>query len=282
MSDQTPPPDDSGAFDPSTPPPPAPPGDAAPPPPPPADVPPPVPAASGSSVDVGAAFSWAMAKFQAHWQVLVGLALVVFAINLVGRIITNVLLNNAANNCTPNAVVVGQDNIVISGNCSTGFFATLGITALVGVIFGVLAFLAQVGIYRAALKTTLGETPAFENLTSGENLGAYIVTVIVFGILFWLGFFLCLFIGGLVIAFLLLFAPVFSLDKGLGVGDAFRSSYKVVTSNFVPVLLTAIISFVAMALGSLFFGILTLVALPFSALFVAHIYRQLNKEPIAA
>jgi uncharacterized membrane protein len=34
-------------------------------------------------------------------------------------------------------------------------------------------------------------------------------------------------------------------------------------------------------LGGLFFGLLTLVTLPFACLFTAHMYRQFNREPIA-
>ena len=33
-------------------------------------------------------------------------------------------------------------------------------------------------------------------------------------------------------------------------------------------------------LGGLFWGILTLITLPFASLFTAHMYRQFNKEPI--
>lgn len=33
--------------------------------------------------------------------------------------------------------------------------------------------------------------------------------------------------------------------------------------------------------GGAFYGILTLVTLPFSALFIVHMYRQFNGEPVA-
>jgi uncharacterized membrane protein len=52
-------------------------------------------------------------------------------------------------------------------------------------------------------------------------------------------------------------------------------------SNLGPVVLAALVNIVASILGGLFFGILTLVTLPFAALFTVHVYRQLNSEPIA-
>jgi hypothetical protein len=33
-------------------------------------------------------------------------------------------------------------------------------------------------------------------------------------------------------------------------------------------------------LGGMLFGLLTLLTLPFAALFTAHMYRQFNREPI--
>jgi uncharacterized membrane protein len=84
------------------------------------------------------------------------------------------------------------------------------------------------------------------------------------------------------VLFLFIFAPVYALDKGEGVGEAFGNSYRLVTSNFGTVILAVLIVFVALALGSILYGLLYLVTLPFAALFLAHIYRQLNGEVIAA
>ena len=117
-------------------------------------------------------------------------------------------------------------------------------------------------------------------LTTGKNLVKYIVVAIVFGILTAVGLVLCV-IPGLIVIFFLQFAPLYALDKGLGVGDAFRSSIDAVKKAPVPVLLAMIVNAVASFVGGWFFGILTLVALPFAALFTVHVYRQLNAEPIS-
>jgi uncharacterized membrane protein len=246
--------------------------------------PPPPPAgAGGSGVDVGNAFSWAIAKLQQHLGILVGLAAVVFALRVIQEIIQRILINNATANCDASRITFNEDGTITSGgvNCATGLFANLGITLVLSIIFGALVWLASVGVYRAALKRSNGETPSFSMLTSTENLGAYLIVAIVFGIASIAGLVLC-FIPGIIVIFLFQFAPLYALDKGQGIGEAFGNSYRAVTQNFVPVLLAALVNIVASFLGGILFGIFTLVTLPFAALFTVHIYRQLNKEQIAA
>jgi uncharacterized membrane protein len=259
-----------------------PPAGATPPPPPP---PPPAPpaGAGASGVDIGTAFSWAIAKFQQHIGIWIGLAAVVFVLRAVNQIISQVISNAAANNCTQSAITIGEDGTITGGgvNCATGIFANIGISLVLAVIFGALAWLASIGVYRAALKRTLGQDPEFSMLTTGENLGAYLLVAIVYGIASFAGIILCI-LPGLIVIFLFQFAPFYALDKGQGVGAAFASSYRAVTTNFVPVILAALVNIVASFLGGILFGVFTLVTLPFAALFTVHIYRQLNQEQIAA
>jgi uncharacterized membrane protein len=281
-----PPPTAPPAAPPVTPPPAAGPP-AAPPAPPPgppaAPLPPPPPppgSVNTSGVDIGSAFSWAVSKFGQHAGIFIGLAAVVFAIRLIEAILSRVIFN-ALNNCDNPVVNVNQNGSVTIANCTVSLGTSILVNVLLGIVFGVLVFLATVGVYRAALKTTLGESPSFQNLTSRENLGAYVVVAIVFGIASIVGLALCI-IPGLVVIFLFQFAPFYALDKGQSLGDAFGNSYRAVTANFVPVLLAALINIVAAVLGAVLFGILTLILLPFAALFTANVYRQLNKEAIAA
>jgi uncharacterized membrane protein len=262
------------------PPPPAPPAGASPPPPPAPDA---VPASGGNSsqVDVGNAFSWAIAKFQQHAAVLVGLAAVVFVLHAIQSVITNVLVNNANNNCVNTSITQdGNGNVNISNGCATGLFANLGITLVLSIVFSILIALATVGVYRAAIRRTQGVTPSFDQLTTGENLGAYIAVAIVYFLASTVGILFCI-LPGLIIIFLFQFSPFYALDKGQGVGEAFGNSYRAVTANFVPVLLAALVNIVASILSGFLFGLLSLVVLPFASLFTAHIYRQLNREPIA-
>ncbi|HSN06856.1 MAG TPA: hypothetical protein VLV82_05865 [Candidatus Angelobacter sp.] len=225
-----------------------------------------------SGVDVGASFSWAIAKFQQHAGIFIGLAAVVFALRAVQSLLNTALVSNT--NCV-------NQNGTLNAGCTTGLFANIGISLILGVLFGALIWLASIGVYRAAIRRTQGVTPSFDQLTTGENLGPYFAVAIVYGIAVFVGLVLC-FLPGLIVIFLFQFAPFYALDKGQGVGQAFGNSYRAVVANFVPVLLAALVNIVVGILSGFIFGLLALVLLPFGALFTAHVYRQLNQEPIAA
>jgi uncharacterized membrane protein len=263
MSDQNPPPGDDPIFGeqpandpvlggPSTPPPP---------PPPPAGPPAP-PAGPGAGDTVSSAFTWAIQRFQQHLVVWISLAAAVFVLYAIQAIVGRVLSSN-----TPST--------------TTGLFANIGVSLVLAVVFGALAWLASVGVYRAALRRTQGVTPSFDMLTTGENLGPYIVVALVYGIAVFVGLVLC-FLPGIVVIFLFMFAPLFALDKGQGVGEAFGNSYRLVTGNIGAVVLAALVNIVASFLGGILFGLLSLVTLPFSALFTAYVYRTLQNEEVSA
>lgn len=232
-------------------------------------------------MDIGAAFSWAINKFGSNAVILIALAAVVFVIRFVGSLAQKGILNSLTGGSCNNTIVVNGQSIVTNGPCVASFATSITASLLTAIVFGVLAWIATIGIYRAALKTTQGQTPGFNNLTTGENLGKYIAVAIVYGLLIGIGLVLCV-IPGIIAAFLFQLAPFYALDKGMSVGDALKASYEAATKNFVPVLLMTIISAITALVGSFLFGILTLVALPFSALFIANVYRQLNREEIAA
>jgi len=232
------------------------------------------------NADVGTAFSWAINKFGKYAAVLIGLAAVVFVVRLIGTLINRVILDALVGNCN-NTIFVDGQAITTTGVCAASLVQTLIASLITAIVFGVLAWIATIGIYRAALKTTLGETPGFQNLTTGENLGKYIVVAIVYGLLIGVGLALCI-VPGIIAAFLFQLAPFYALDKGESVSEALTNSFRATTQNFVPALLMTIVNIVTAFVGTFLFGILTLVALPFAALFTAHMYRQFNREQIAA
>lgn len=235
----------------------------------------------GGGADIGAALSWAASKFGQNAVILIGLAAAVFVIRLIGNLVNRGLVNNLVGTNCNNSIVVNGQVITTTGPCVASLATTITAGVITAVIFGVLAWIATIGIYRAALKTTRGEAPAFSHLTSGENLGKYIVTAIVYGLLIGIGLVLCV-IPGIVVAFLFQLAPFYALDRGASVGEALKASYTSATQNFVPFLLMTLVNVIASFVGGILFGVLTLVALPFAALFTAHVYRQLNGEAVSA
>jgi uncharacterized membrane protein len=59
-----------------------------------------------------------------------------------------------------------------------------------------------------------------------------------------------------------------------------KASYAVVSKNVGPAIILVIFSGVVTLLGSAFYGILTLLTLPFAVLFIVHMYRQFNGEKV--
>lgn len=238
-----------------------------------ADQIPPGPAPAPFRADVGAAISWAFDRFKANAAGFVGLAAVVTVIYFLQNVGTNPLqsiLVDCSNPQTP-----GQVNA-----CT----AALGLSAIAAIVialaFALVAFIAQIGVQRAAIRSTQGVPPTFSEMFTTQYLGRYILYMIVFAILGALGLILCI-LPGLLVFFFLQLGPYYILDKGYSVGDAVKASYTAVSQNIGPALIMTIINVLVQILGGLFYGLLTLVTLPFACLFTAHMYRQFNREPIA-
>jgi len=238
---------------------------------PPGSMPPP-PDPSGPRPSVGSAISWAFDRFRANAAAFIGLAAVVTVIQLVQQVGTRPL-ENIITDCA-NPQTAGQINA-----CT----AAIGISALVAIVisllFSLLALFAQVGVQRAAIRSTQGVTPSFSEMFTTQYLGRFILFVIVYAVLFVIGLVLCI-LPGIAVLFLLQLGPYYILDKGYGVGEAIKASYSAVTKNLAPALLMTVFNFLVLLLGGVLFGILTLLTLPFASLFTAHMYRQFNREPI--
>ena len=231
-----------------------------------------VPGAPGPRIEVGTAISWAFDRFRANAAAFIGLAAVVTVIQLVQQVGTGPL-RNIVTDCT-DAQSLGQVNACTA---ALGLYAI--VTIVIALVFGVLAFLAQIGVQRAAIRNTQGVPPTFASMLTTQYLGKYIGFILLYAVLFFLGLVLCV-LPGLIVLFLFQLGPYYILDKGVGVMQAFRSSVNVVTKNLGPALLMTLVNALAAILGGVLFGVLTLVTLPFATLFTAHMYRQFNGEPI--
>ncbi|MCC6225534.1 MAG: hypothetical protein IT195_03910 [Microthrixaceae bacterium] len=221
--------------------------------------------------DIGAAFNWTFKKLGQHPQIFL-LALPVVLLSLVQFFVNRAIIDSV-DDCN-----ISDDFSSI--DCGAGFFTTILIAIGVGIVFGILIYIVQIGIYRAALKMTRGEAPDLAHLTSTENVGPYILTSIVTGICIIAGTLACV-IPGIIAAFFLAFAPMVSLDTGASIGDAFRTSMDIAKRNLVPMIVLVIVIVAASWLGSLLFGILWLITLPIQSLLVANVYRQGNGEAVA-
>jgi len=221
---------------------------------------------------VGAALSWAYDSFRRNLVPFLSLAVVVTLI-LFAQTVASKPLQVALLDCA-NPQSPGQVNA-----CSASSGVGVIVTSLLFVFFSILAFLARIGVERAALQSTQGVRPSFSQMFTAQHLGRYIVFTLLYAVLVALGIVLCI-VPGIIMIFLLQLGQYYVLDKGLGPIQAIKASSRAVMRNYGPALLLTLISLLVLIIGGLFFGLLTLVTLPFSCLFTAHLYRQFNHESV--
>jgi uncharacterized membrane protein len=221
---------------------------------------------------VSAAISWAFDRFKAQVGTFIALAAVVTVVLFLQQAVTRPIENLILDCNDPQTP--GQVN---SCTAAVGTGAIVAIVLLV--VFGLIAFFAQIGVQRAAIRSTQGTAPSFAEMFTSRYLGRYILFTICYALLVLVGFVLCI-IPGLIVMFLLQLGPYYVLDKGYRVGPAIKASFHAVTKNIGPALLMTLFTFLVVALGSFLFGVFTLVTLPFACLFTAHMYRQFNGEPV--
>ena len=224
---------------------------------------------------VAPAASWAYDTFRRFAGPFIGLAAVVVVLQLAQQLVTRPL-QTVAEDCLA-AETPGQVNA-----CSGTVGGALVASILVLVVFVVLTLIASVGVYRAALRTTRGAVPSVkQDLLTSEHLGSFILTQIVAAILVVIGLVLCI-IPGLILIYLFQFSGFYAIDRGTGPIETLKASARAVRSAKGAAFATLVFGSLVMALGVACCGLLSLVTLPFVALFTAHMYRQFNGEPIAS
>jgi uncharacterized membrane protein len=225
-----------------------------------------------SQVSVGHAFSWAIATFRHNAVPFLALAGVVTLIQFAQQWAVD-----------PVATVLTEcfdvESPIDPEICVQTFGSTLRNGIVLGLVFFVLTFLATIGVYRAALRSTRGQSPSFADMLTGENLGAYIRVTLAQLALVLLGLLACI-VPGLIAAFFVQLAHYYALDKGYGVQQSLRASFQAIGQHLLPALVMAAVAFGVLLAGTFFFGVLTLLTLPFLALFTANLFRQFNQEPI--
>ena len=204
---------------------------------------------SPNNLDVGPAFSYAFAKFQQNIGPLLLIALVVVVVNVIGFAISYAVDS-----------VFGQ------------------------LVFQVVSFvvgqIVMLGLYRAALMVTAGQTPDVGRVFSTDRLGDFIVGSLLYSLIVIVGLVLCI-IPGIIAAVMLYFYGFYILDKNLPPVDALRASYNLVRAHAGDVFVLLLVAFVVYVVGFILCGIGVLVTGPIALLMVAYGYRILNNEPVA-
>lgn len=230
------------------------------------------------SLDFRSALAWAYAALRARLGIMLGLAAVVVVIRVIQAIGSGPLqryLESVLAQCSD--PLSSQCAAAINANATQFILVTLVMTA----IFTAIAGMASYGVYRASLGLTQGRAPLLADMLPEAHFGRFVLFIVIYEVLMMLGISLCI-LPGLVVIFFLQLGPFFVLEQGLPMGEAMRASAQAASRNLKPMLLLTMVNVGLMILGGVLFGVLTLVALPFSCLVTAHVYRQLTGQPISA
>ena len=214
---------------------------------------------------------WALSTFRQHALAFVALAAIIVGLRFLQPYVADRVSSSWL------ACTLESTTEEVSA-CLSAQSGSLFASAALSLAFIVITLVAAIGVYRAALRSTLGQSPSFADLLSGENFGRYVrVTLVQIAMIFG-GLILC-FLPGLLIAFFVQLAHVFVLDRGYRAFEAVRASFVLVGRNVGPAIIMTLISILLLIPG-LLFAPLILLALPINALFVVHMYRQFNDEPV--
>lgn len=222
---------------------------------------------------VGAAVSWAFDTFRRYPVPFIALAAVVAVLQTVLNLATQPFIT-VINECAT-AQSPGQQLA-----CESALSAANGVATITAFVVFVAGIVAQIGVMRGALAASRGQRPEFAMLWSTENLGRYLGTLALTVVFIGVGLLLCL-LPGFVAAFLLQLSTIFALDRGLRPMAAIKASAAVVRANVGPALLMVLFVFLVSMLSGALWGLLTLLTLPFVTLFLVHMYRQFNADPVA-
>ncbi|WP_156191796.1 DUF2189 domain-containing protein [Corynebacterium kalinowskii] len=140
----------------------------------------------------------------------------------------------------------------------------------VALIMSIVLTLLQSIMIRNAVAAVGGKNPEIGDLFSFRQIGLIFGVALALGVAVQLGS--IVWVGGIIIAFLFVFATVAAAVPGTGFVDAFKNSFTVTTSNFVPTLLLMLLVWVASMVGTLALGVGLLVAGPVIILATAHAY----------
>lgn len=224
---------------------------------------------------VAAAASWGYDAFRRNAGPFIALAGIVVLLQLLMQLVSQPI-QVIANDCLA-AETPGQVNA-----CDATVGGALVAAIIVLLVFIVLSLIASVGVYRAAIRATQGQVPSVRrDLLTGEHLGSFVLTQLLAAVIVIIGFILCI-VPGVIALFFLQFAGFFAIDRGTGPIENIKASARIVARAKGASLATLVFGAVVMGLGVACCGLLSLLTLPFVALFTAHMYRQLNGEPVTS
>ncbi|QCX26227.1 hypothetical protein [Nocardioides jishulii] len=218
----------------------------------------------GGEFSVGAAFSYAWAKFKANAGALI-------AITAVGLVLTGVLSSIGSSFSGANTDL----------NDAADVTAAVGFSGM-GTLFSMLASIASMVMQALLIKAGLSitRTGTIGDLFGGINWLHVIIASVVLSVLTTIGLVLCL-LPGLAVMFFTFFTLFFIIDRDQNAFEAIGSSFSFVSKNAGTMFVFALACFGVYLLGFIACCVGLLVAFPVAAVAQSYTFRTLQGEPVA-
>ncbi|MBN0041314.1 hypothetical protein JN535_14195 [Cellulosimicrobium cellulans] len=219
----------------------------------------------GQTVQVQDAFSYGWNRFTQNVGVILGGVLTYVAV-LAGLSVAfwAILVGTAQTTVDP---VTGE--VSTAGGVAFGFGTFVFVAVLV-----VLGFLVQAAVVNVSLLVTRGKKLEYADFFRYPNLGTVILAALLIGLA--TGVLAITIVGPIVFVFFAQFTLFYVIDKKLGVFDALKASFTVVSRNLGTVVLLFLGVYLAQLVGTLLCYVGLLVALPVAQIATAYVYRRLN------
>jgi uncharacterized membrane protein len=160
----------------------------------------------------------------------------------------------------------------------TGSVAVQLIFSLIGWIVG---FILAMGLIRCTLAVVKGQTPEVSMLFETPGLGSYIVASILFGLMLFVGFILCI-IPGIIVGIVFMFYGYLIVENPtLGPTDALKRASELTKGRIGELFVFGLALFGINLIGAILCGVGLLFTYGITAVAVAYAYRTLNGEPVA-
>lgn len=230
--------------------------------------------------EAGAAIKYGWEKFKENVGAIIVAVLIGFAVivvfEIVGYLIYNSLISTDEVKCN-----ISQSALRCSGGGGPSFFLRLIAQGILQAIFFIASSILQLFVIRATLMIVRGEPLDASKIMSLDNLGPYLIAVLIVGAMAFVGFVLCI-LPGIAVLFLTHFYGYFVVDKNMAPMEAIKASYELIKANAGVMFVFYLLTLLVIIAGAILCGVGLIVAWPVVIIATGYMYKRLQGEPVAA
>ena len=239
-----------------------------------------MPAGGGNQpAEAGAAIKYGWEKFKENFGEIIVALIIGFVIIVVFEIIGYLIYNSLVSTDTVKCNIT-QNNLSCSGG-GPSFFVRLIAQGILQAVFFVASAALQLFVIRATLMIINGEKLEMSRVLSLENLGPYVIAVLIVGVMAFIGFIACI-LPGIAVLFLTHFYGYFVIDKKMAPMEAIKASYELIKANAGVMFVFYLLTLVVIIAGVIACGVGLIVAWPVVIIATGYMYKRLQGEPVAA